>query len=65
MAGEPPRVTIQCPDCETETTVALADAAERLDRHNEQVHDGEQVARLDPVVADRLADILAEEMDLL
>ncbi|MFB6070352.1 MAG: hypothetical protein ABEJ76_04950 [Halanaeroarchaeum sp.] len=68
MAGDPedePRVTIECPTCGTESKVPLSGAADRIDRHNDRVHDGEDVARLDPVVADRLADILAEEMDLL
>lgn len=60
-----PQVTIECPECGTESKVALSDAADRLDSHNERVHDGEAVARLDPVVADRLADILAEEMGIL
>lgn len=60
-----PAVTIECPDCGTESTVPLSAAAERIDRHNNERHDGEDVARLHPVVADRLADILAEEMDLL
>lgn len=66
MAGhdDVPTVTIECPDCGTHASVPLPDAADRLDRHNESVHDGEHVARLDPVVADRLADILAEEMGL-
>lgn len=59
-----PKVTIECPDCGTESKVPLSDAADRLDSHNERVHDGEDVARLDPVVADRLADILAEEMGI-
>lgn len=59
-----PSVTIECPECGTESKVPLSDAADRLDSHNERVHDGEDVARLDPVVADRLADILAEEMGI-
>ncbi|WP_050047505.1 hypothetical protein [Halanaeroarchaeum sulfurireducens] len=68
MSGDsedaPPTVTIECPECGTESKVPLPDAAERLDTHNERVHDGEAVAQLDPVVADRLADILAEEMGI-
>ncbi|WP_259518526.1 hypothetical protein [Halanaeroarchaeum sp. HSR-CO] len=59
-----PSVTIECPECGTTSKVPLSDAAERLDTHNERVHDGADVARLDPVVADRLADILAEEMGI-
>lgn len=68
MSGEndedPPTVPIECPECGTESRVPLPDAADRLDRHNERVHDGADVARLHPVVADRLADALAEEMGI-
>jgi hypothetical protein len=63
-SDDAPRVTILCEECGTESKVPLSDAAERLDQHNERVHDGEDVAHLDPVVADRLADILAEEMGI-
>ena len=63
-SDDAPQVTILCEGCGTETKVPLPEAADRLDRHNERVHDGEAVARLDPVVADRLADILAEEMGI-
>ena len=59
-----PQVTIFCEECGTESKVPLPEAADRIDRHNERAHDGEDVAQLDPVVADRLADILAEEMGI-
>ncbi|MFB6133226.1 MAG: hypothetical protein ABEJ44_07490 [Halanaeroarchaeum sp.] len=64
-SADAPQVTIECPECGTESKVPLPEAADRLDSHNERVHEGEDVARLDPVVADRLADILAEEMGIL
>ena len=60
-----PAVPITCPGCETTSRVPLADVADAIDRHNDQLHDGEEVARVDPDVADRIADLVAEEMGLL
>lgn len=62
--GEP-AVPIHCPDCETTSRVPLADVADAIDRHNDQLHDGAEVARVDPDVADRIADLVAEELGLL
>lgn len=58
-------VPIVCPDCGTATRIPLDDVADRLQRHNDNQHDGEQVAQVDPDLADQLADIVAEEMGLL
>lgn len=60
-----PEVPVVCPECETETRVALSELAESLRRHNSTLHDGEDVAEVDPEIADHLADIVAEEMGLL
>jgi hypothetical protein len=60
-----PEVPIDCPACGTTTRVPLADVADALKRHNETLHDGADVARVDPDLADRLADIVAEELGLL
>ena len=62
---ENPGVPIVCPECETTTEIPLSDVAESLDRHNERLHDGEEVAQVDPEIAEQLADIVAEDMDLL
>ena len=60
-----PDVPIYCPACETTTRVPLDEVEETLGGHNERLHDGEAVARVDPDLADQLADIVAEEMGLL
>lgn len=60
-----PDVPIYCAACETTTRVPLPEVAESIDRHNERLHDGEEVAQVDPELADRLADLVAEDLDLL
>lgn len=62
---ETPTVPIRCAACETETRVPLSELAETLDRHNEQQHDGEEIAEVDPDVADQVATLVAEELGLL
>jgi len=58
----PPAVPVLCPECETTTRVPLPEVADAIERHNEQLHDGAEVAEVDPDLADQLADIVAEEM---
>lgn len=60
-----PDVPVVCPECETTTRVPLADVASQVQRHNEQLHDGEEVAQVDPEVADTLADLVAEDLGLV
>ncbi|MUV90864.1 hypothetical protein GJ629_13935 [Halapricum sp. CBA1109] len=64
MAEDTPSVPVHCPDCETTTRVAMADVADAIERHNDQLHDGEDVARVDPDVAEQLADLVAEDLGL-
>jgi len=65
MPDDEPDVPILCPDCDTETRVPLSAVAETLERHNETQHDGEECARVDPDLADQLADLVAEDLGLL
>lgn len=65
MSSDDPDVPIHCPRCETTSRVSLPDLADAVARHNDQLHDGEDVARVDPDVADELADIVATELGLL
>ncbi|WP_251341406.1 hypothetical protein [Haloplanus halophilus] len=65
MTDDDPTVPIICSACETTTRVSLSAVADAVERHNESVHDGEAVAEVDPAVADRLADLVADDMGLL
>ncbi|WP_089384685.1 hypothetical protein [Halorubrum vacuolatum] len=64
MSEEDPTVPIVCTECGTETRVPLSDVPDALSRHNDGKHDGEEVAEVDPVLKDRLADLVAEDLGL-
>ena len=64
-SDDEPTVPIVCTACETTTRVPLADVADAVDRHNENVHDGEEIAEIDPALVDSLADLVVEDMGLL
>ncbi|MFW6017482.1 MAG: hypothetical protein ACOCPX_01530 [Halapricum sp.] len=65
MAEDDPTVPILCEECGTETRVPLDDLADTLERHNQNRHDGEQIAQVDPEIADRIADLVADDLGLL
>lgn len=65
MTDEDPRVPIVCPDCETTTEIPLSEVADSVEQHNQRLHGGEEVAQVDPAIADQLADIVAEDLDLV
>ncbi|WP_336326839.1 hypothetical protein [Halovenus sp. HT40] len=60
-----PTVPIICPECETTTRIPVDDVADSLERHNEQLHDGEDVAHIDPDIAEQIQDMVAEDLGLL
>jgi hypothetical protein len=60
-----PTVPIVCDACETTSRVPLSELRESIDTHNEQRHDGEEIAQVDPVLADALADAVADDLGLL
>lgn len=60
-----PTVPIICPECETTTRIPVDDVADSLQRHNEQLHDGEEVAHIDPDIADQIQNMVAEDLGLL
>ena len=64
-SDDEPTVPIVCTACDTTTRVSLADVADAVDRHNENVHDGEEIAEIDPAIVDSLADLVVEDMGLL
>ncbi len=65
MSEEDPTVPIVCTECGTETRVPLPDVEDALSRHNDGKHDGEEIAEVDPVLKDRLADLVAADLGLL
>ncbi|MFW5973752.1 MAG: hypothetical protein ACOCPZ_00010 [Natrialbaceae archaeon] len=60
-----PEVPIVCEACGTETTVPLSAVAEQLETHNENRHDGEQVAEVDPALKSQIQDLVAKDIGLL
>ena len=64
-ADDEPTVPIVCEDCGTTSRVPLSELRESIDTHNEHRHDGEEIARVDPVLADALADAVADDLGLL
>lgn len=60
-----PQVPVVCPECGTETEVALSELAGTLERHNENRHGGKECAQVDPDLAAELQDLVAEDMGLL
>jgi len=55
-------VPVVCPECETETRVGLDDLAATVERHNDRLHDGEEIASVDPDLADQLLDLVADDL---
>jgi hypothetical protein len=60
----PPDVPVVCEECGTRTRVPLSDLADALDSHNDQLHDGDAAAEVDPEVADEVANLVAAELGL-
>lgn len=65
MSDDEPTVPVHCPECETTSRIPLSDLAEKVERHNEQLHDGEDVAHIDEGIKNALADMVVEDMGLL
>ena len=59
-----PEVPVICTECDTTARIPLSGVADRLERHNERLHDGEDVARVDPDVAEQVADMAATDLGL-
>ena len=64
-ASDPPEIPITCPECDTRGHVPFPEVEMTLEEHNERLHDGEQIAAVDPAVFDHLADQLATDLGLL
>lgn len=62
--GDATKVRVVCPACDTETQAAISDVMGVVERHNEAVHDGEDVATVDPAVKEALAGLVAKDLGL-
>ncbi|MFB6139648.1 MAG: hypothetical protein ABEJ26_04345 [Halosimplex sp.] len=63
--ADDPAVPVVCSECGTETAVAIDDVADAVERHNDQLHGGEQVAEIDPAITAQITDMVAEDLGLL
>jgi hypothetical protein len=64
MTNDDPDVPIVCSECGTRTRIPLSKVADAVVRHNEQLHDGEAVAEVDPDLVENITDLIAEDMGL-
>ena len=62
---ELPDIPVVCADCDTRTTVPFEDVEDAVARHNDQLHDGEPGAQVDPDVLEQLNDLVARDMGIL
>lgn len=62
--ADEPTVPIVCDACDTTSRVPLSGLRDAIDRHNEVRHDGEELAQVDPLIADALADAVADDLGL-
>jgi hypothetical protein len=62
MDDETPTLPIVCEACGTTTRVPLDEAGETVERHNDRLHDGEEVAGIDPDLLDSLHDLVAADL---
>lgn len=63
--SDDPEIPIVCETCGTETTVPLSELETQLQTHNDNRHDGEEHAMVDPALKSQLQDLVAEDMGLL
>lgn len=62
--ADAPTVPVVCPECGTTTRVTVSTVAAAVEKHNESVHDGADVAHVDPAIVERIADLAAEDLGL-
>lgn len=62
---EPPEIPVVCSECGTRSKIPFPEVETKVARHNEQLHDGESVAEVDPAVLEELADFVAADLGLL
>lgn len=65
MSDEEPAVPIRCEACGTTSRIPVSEVGDAVESHNDRLHDGEDVAEVDPAVSEQLADLVAEDLGLL
>jgi hypothetical protein len=60
-----PTVPIVCSECGTNTDLPISEVADTIEQHNERLHDGEEIAQVDPDIAEQITDLVAEDLGLL
>lgn len=63
-SDDEPAVPVVCEACGTTTRIPLSDVAAAVERHNEQLHDGDDVAGIDPEIRRQVTDMVAEDLGL-
>jgi len=61
---EPPEIPVVCADCGTRSQVPFDEVEAAVERHNDQRHDGDSVAEVDPEVLEALAEQVGRDMGL-
>ena len=61
---EIPEIPVVCEACGTRSQVPFDEVEAKVQRHNEQRHDGEAVAEVDPDVLEALTTQLGKDMGL-
>jgi hypothetical protein len=59
-----PEIPVICPTCDTRSYVPFEEVSDAVQRHNDQLHDGESIAEVDPEVLDALTTKFGEDMGL-
>jgi len=62
---ESPTVPIVCRECETRARIPVEAVADAVERHNRTVHDGDEVAAVDPAIREHIAEAAARDLGLL
>ncbi|KAB1194624.1 MULTISPECIES: hypothetical protein [Haloferax] len=57
-----PLVPIVCEACETTSRIPLSDVPDTIQKHNDQLHDGEDIAQVDPEIVRHVTDLAAEDI---
>lgn len=59
------KVPVVCPVCNTRSRMPLEAARSAISRHNDRLHDGEDIAGIDPALKDELARLVAKDLEFL